>query len=136
MIKINCEGCNNHCCGKNSFLTPVLLPSEEERFKEYSEIIKTSYGNIRVLSKKKNGTCIFLNDKTIKCTIYGTRPLECRLYPFLLDFTKEKPGAKLDERFCPNLKTLKFDENKILEIIKKKKFPEDWIKAYETLEDY
>jgi len=136
MTKINCEGCTNHCCGKNSFLTPVLLPSEEEKFKKYSRVIKTSYGNIRVLSKKKNGNCIFLDDKTIKCTIYGTRPIECRLYPFLLDFTREKPTVKLDERFCPNLQMLHFDMSKILNVIKKQQFPTDWIRAYKTLENY
>jgi len=95
MIKINCEGCNNHCCGKNKFLTPVLLPSEEEKFKKHSRIVKTAHRDIRVLVKKKNGNCIFLDDKTIKCTIYPERPLECQLYPFLLEFKKEKPGGKL-----------------------------------------
>lgn len=136
MIKIKCEGCNNNCCGKNFHLTPVLLPSEEEKFKKHSRKIETPYREIRVLAKKENGNCIFLNDKIIKCTIYSERPLECRLYPFLLDFSKEKPDVELDKRFCPHLKTLLANKEKISGLVQKQHFPEDWIKAYGTLENY
>ena len=136
MIKIDCNKCNNHCCGKNPYLTSVLLPSEEERFKDHSQSVKTPYRKMQVLRKKANGNCIFLDDKTTKCTIYDKRPLECQLYPFLLDFSKGKPDVKLDERFCPHLKTLSFDKNKIYAFIQKHSFPKDWIKAYKTLDNY
>jgi Fe-S-cluster containining protein len=136
MIKINCKGCNNHCCGKNSHLTPVLLPSEEEKFKDNSKIVKTPHRAMKVLEKKKNNTCVFLDDKTTRCTNYKERPLECRLYPFLLDFSKEKPSVKLDKRFCPHLKTLQFDKDKISALVNKHLFPKDWIKAYKTLGDF
>lgn len=135
MIQINCNRCKNHCCGKNPYLTPVLLPSEEERFKKHSKVIKTPYRKIRLLSKKDNGNCIFLDDKTIKCTIYEERPLECQLYPFLLDFSQEKPSAKLDTRFCPHLKTISFDKEKISVFVQGHSFPKDWIEAYKNLEE-
>ncbi|MDF1497519.1 MAG: YkgJ family cysteine cluster protein [Patescibacteria group bacterium] len=136
MININCNDCKNHCCGSNPHLTPVLLPSEEERFKENSQIVETPFREMRTLGKKENGNCIFLDDKTTKCTIYNERPLECRLYPFLLDFSFGKPNTKLDKRFCPNLNTLYFDKDEISALIKKEQFPKDWIKAYGVLEDY
>lgn len=136
MIHIDCSGCGNHCCGRNPSLTPVLLPSEEDRFKEHSVIVRTPNRELRVLAKKENGNCVFLDDKAMRCTVYGERPLECKLYPFLLDFSKEKPDAKLDRRFCPHLRTLQFGRGKISEFIKKHSFPEDWIKAYESLEGY
>ncbi len=136
MIQIDCNECANHCCGRNPNLTPVLLPSEEERFKKYSRNVKTAYRQMRVLAKKDNGNCIFLDDKNAKCTIYRKRPLECQLYPFLLDFSKKTPNVKLDKRFCPHLKTLRFDKKMISAFIKKHSFPQDWIKAYKTLEDY
>ena len=91
---------------------------------------------MRILAKKDNGNCIFLDDKTTKCTIYDKRPLECQLYPFLLDFSKGKPDVKLDTRFCLHLQTLRFDKDKIFALIQKYSFPKDWIKAYETLEDF
>ena len=134
MININCSGCNNHCCGKNPYLTPILLPSEKKRFEKHSKKIITPHREMFLLAKKKNGNCIFLDDKTINCTIYDERPLECRLYPFLLDFSEGKPDVKLDKRFCPHLSTLKFDKEKILEMINKNEFTKVWILAYDSLQ--
>ena len=136
MIKINCNGCSNNCCGKNPHLTPVLLPSEEEKFKKYSRSIQTPYGKIKVLAKKENGNCILLDEKTLKCTAYDKRPLECALYPFLLDFSKKEPSAEIDKRFCPRLNTLIANKEEIAVLIKKQHFPKDWVNAYKTLEDY
>jgi len=136
MIQIKCEGCNNHCCGKNPHLTPVLLPSEEKKFKKYSRKIETPYRTIFVLAKKKNGNCIFLEDKTMRCTIYDKRPSECMLYPFLFDFGKTVVDVKLDKRFCPHLKTFAFDKEKTVALISRYKFPSDWIEGYKTLENF
>ncbi len=135
MLQIDCKNCTNHCCGNNPHLTPVLLPSEEKLFLGSSQIIQTPNRKIHVLSKKENGNCIFLNDATSQCTIYKDRPLECQLYPFLLDFSQNKPSLKLDNRFCPQLKSLTHDPNSIQALIDKHNFPLDWIKAYESLED-
>lgn len=135
MIKIECKGCNNSCC-QNPNLVPVLLPTEEERFKKESKKIKTEFGDIFVLTKKENESCIFLNDETKTCTIYTDRPLECNLYPFLLNFENNTAEVKLDQRFCPHLDTLTFDNNKITDYLKKYHFPEDWIKKYNTLTDF
>lgn len=136
MIQINCKGCNNHCCGKIPYLTPILLPSEEKRLKKYARSVQTPYRKMLVLAKKGNGNCIFLDDKTIRCTTYSKRPLECRLYPFVLDFSKEKPDVELDKRFCPHLKTLRADKQRISALVQKQHFPRDWIDGYKTLENY
>jgi len=63
MISIKCEGCNRHCCGEITRLTPVLLPSEEKRLKRFSRKIETPYRDIFVLAKKDNENCVFFDDK-------------------------------------------------------------------------
>jgi Fe-S-cluster containining protein len=136
MIEINCEGCENNCCGKIPWLTPVLLPIEFDRFENYSRIVDTPKGKMKIIKKKKNGTCIFLDEKTKRCTHYQDRPLECQLYPFLLDFTKKQVDVKLDNRFCKNLTTLEFDIKKIRSFIRTFDFPQSWIEAYETMDEY
>ena len=136
MINIQCKGCTNSCCGKNPHLTPILLPSEEEKFREHSTEIKTPFGTIRALAKKRNNYCIFLNEKTMECTNYSERPLECKLYPFLLDFDRELPDVKLDKINCPNLNTLTFDRKSIIATVRKHEFPEQWVKAYQSTEGY
>lgn len=135
MIKINCTNCSNHCCGKNPNLTPVLTPDEEKRFKRYSIAFQTPYGTVRKLSKKSNGNCIFLDDNANTCTRYEERPLECLLYPYLLDFSKTPPSIKLDTRFCPHLQTLETNIPKILSLVRSQNFPQNWINAYNTLEN-
>ncbi len=133
-MNIDCETCNARCC--RNPLTPILLPSEEERLREFSRIVKTPSRMMQVLRKKEEGSCIFLDDKQMCCTAYDRRPLECRLYPFLLDFSKENPDVKLDERFCQSLATLTHDINQILWEVRRHEFSKDWIKSYDSLVDY
>jgi len=135
-LKINCHSCSNHCCGENPHLTPLLMPSEEERFKQFSLEIRTPFRNVYMLRKKENGNCILLHDKVAQCSIYETKPLECNLYPFLLDFDKHPVNIKLDKRFCPNLSSLEFDRDAILKLVRSYSFPRDWVLAYKSLFDY
>jgi len=132
MIIISCKGCYNNCC-KHPYLTPILLPSEEKEFEKYSRVIETPFEKIRLLQKKENGSCIFLEDKTLRCTIYEKRPLECQIYPFLLDFSNEKVNVKLDKRYCPHLKTLKFDKEELESFVNKEKLSREWIESYKFL---
>lgn len=130
MIQINCNNCKTRCCGEIKNLRPVLLPSEEEKFKQYSEEINTKFRTLYLL--KQNQNCIFFKEN--KCTIYKNRPFECQIYPFLLDFSKKEININLDKRFCKSLSSLKADKEKIFSCIKTLKFPEDWIKAYKRID--
>jgi Fe-S-cluster containining protein len=136
MINIDCSGCKEHCCGEIHNLTPVLLPSEEERFRAYSRKIETPYRPMFVLAKKVGGTCIFLDDAVRRCAAYDKRPLECVLYPFLLDFEGNAAGVKLDGRFCPHLETLLFDKEGIARLLGRNEFTADWIAGYKTLDGF
>lgn len=129
MIRINCSNCQTRCCGEIKNLRPVLLQSEEERFKSSAEKITTKSRDIYIL--KQNPNCIFY--KNNKCAVYKDRPFECQIYPFLLDFSDKKVNIKLDERFCKSLNTLKADKEKIISYLKTLNFPEDWIDAYNEI---
>lgn len=136
MIKINCKNCPKHCCGEIKNLRPILIPSEEAKFKKNSDIIHTKFRKMLVLKRKTNGNCIFMNDKTRKCRIYSERPLECKIYPHLLYFKNRKPDVYLDKRYCSSLSTLKADKIKIRRCIEKFDYPVEWIKAHNTMDDY
>jgi Fe-S-cluster containining protein len=57
--------------------------------------------------------CPFLNPSDNKCKIYESRPLECQLYPFLINLRGNKVFLTIDLN-CPyvkeNLKSEKFKE--------------------------
>ena len=122
---INCTTCKNNCCGSIPDLVPVLMPDEEGAYipKEKHD---TPYGPLWTIKKKANGTCIYHDGFSNRCEIYSNRPFECRIYPFLLDFSGKEIKLKLDMRYCPN---------KTMAIIPEidMSLPKDWIKAYETL---
>lgn len=57
---------------------------------------------IRLLYNREqdNFICSLLDQENNKCRVYAFRPLECRLYPFLLNRRKGKVFLALDLR-CP-----------------------------------
>lgn len=134
MIKINCKNCVNNCCS-NKYLWPTLLESEENSFIKYSKKVKTPYREMFVI-RKIGSYCIFLNKKTMKCGIRRKRPLECKIYPFLLHFNKNSTNLRLDKRFCPHINTLKYNKKDLLSFVRKFKYGEDWIKAHRFMTKY
>jgi Fe-S-cluster containining protein len=47
--------------------------------------------------------CQFLNPQDNKCAVYAYRPLECQLYPFLINRSAKKVYLAIDEN-CPFVK--------------------------------
>jgi len=119
-----------HCCRMNPNLTPVLLPSEEKRFEGRTISVQTPYREMHLVSKKPDGNCIFL-DKRNRCTIYNERPLECKLFPFLLDFS-DGIGTRLATEKCPHINTLVANPESIRSLVNQNEFPQDWILGYQS----
>lgn len=133
MLEIKCAGCHNNCC-QHPQLTPVFLPSEEEHYKEVSEKVQTPYRTMHIL-KKINLNCIFLNPINKSCSNYTERPIECRIYPFVLDLTHSIPDVSLDRRFCPNLKSLRFNAPELRVLVRSQALPFDWVMGYKSLQN-
>jgi len=51
-------------------------------------------------SKEDGFICAFLEPENNKCKIYGFRPFECQLYPFLINLRKKKVILTVDLN-CP-----------------------------------
>ena len=133
MIKINCKNCKKHCCGEIKQLRPILLPFEEKIFKKDSNLVKGLEKDMFVLKRKRDGNCIYLENRI--CKIYEERPVECRLYPFLLDF-KNGINIKLDERYCKLLKNLKYNIIEINAYLSTLEISKDWINSYKIMDEY
>jgi Fe-S-cluster containining protein len=92
----NCINCPTQCCGKiGPVKAPVLIPKELMRF-DIDAFVKDSKIKGLFRLKRKNGKCVFL--KNHKCKIYDRRPIECKLYPWLLNWN----GKKLTLQLHPN----------------------------------
>jgi len=79
---LNCGVCKNHCCGQSGVNAPIVLPSEIKNYKKEDIFVKDG---VTYIKRKEDGLCKFLNENK-QCTIYEKRPLECRLYPWIMRF--------------------------------------------------
>ena len=115
-ICLKCQGC---CRFReaNSVWSPCLLDEEIQDLldKEIpSAFISSDKKLLPIPNPQGEGfICPFLDAKENKCKIYGFRPFECQLYPFLINLRNGKVILTLDLN-CPYVREhLKNDEFKL-----------------------
>jgi Fe-S-cluster containining protein len=98
-VRWTCVRCTNSCRDLPDQKRKILLTSTDIaritnatklRPSEFSVSSRASAPYERMM-KKRNGSCIFLHSS--KCSIYRSRPLICRFYPFCI----RPSGAKAFE---------------------------------------
>lgn len=102
---LKCDG----CCRfneRNTIWSPRLLKEEEEKLGKKIRLLPNP--------KDENFTCAYFDTRNNRCQAYGFRPLECRLYPFLINRKDNKVFLALDLK-CPYI-------NKKLESQRYKKY--------------
>jgi Fe-S-cluster containining protein len=109
-IRFECIRCGI-CCGdtKEKFRHVLLLRSEAERIsaktsrcmEEFANIVEDKTPYCYELRKTKDGRCVFLKDS--QCTIYSSRPLICRFYPFELGHEEDSRYRFRYTQECPGL---------------------------------
>ena len=117
-IKFECQGSGNCCVSRESYGYVYLSTNDLKRFAEYFSLsikdFKSKYcqitdGFIHLTEKKNiNGKCIFLKNK--KCTVYKSRPTQCRTWPFWNENMEAKVWNKDISINCPGIgkgKTIK-----------------------------
>ena len=91
-VHFECSRCALCCRGtENKSRTILILKKEAEKISgktqkgidEFAERKEGAEPYVYVMRKTSDGKCVFLKDNL--CTIYETRPLICRFYPFKLD---------------------------------------------------
>ncbi len=101
--QIDCTRCG-HCCTR---LRPILAESDIDRLMDELHISRTKFRKEYVMYDEegdmlfKHLPCSFLKDK--KCTLYASRPEDCRSYPHLhkTEFTSRLYGVLENYAICP-----------------------------------
>lgn len=89
--KLDCSLCKSHCCGRNpSVGAPIVLPKEIANFD--SDDLQND-GPVKRIKRNADGMCKFLAGKL--CSIYERRPIECRLYPWIMVYKDDKVVLEL-----------------------------------------
>lgn len=117
-LKDKCLKCNI-CCRfpeRYSPLIPYFL-DKEIRDKEYFSCIGNFYGcRIDVVKFHDGYSCPYFNEKQNNCSIYSSRPLDCRLYPFMIAYGEDFQKIVLVlDRNCPYSGDIKKFQKGVLE---------------------
>jgi len=125
-----CKGCSVNCCKR---FYAVLLPEEENRFKEYAFTVKTSIGDVKAIGAKDGKPCPFL-DSFGRCSIYLYRSFDCRLWPIIIyyDFNTDEKVVYLDLE-CPAAASGRIGDDfikSVVELIKRCRIDKEWLKRY------
>jgi Fe-S-cluster containining protein len=109
-VRFICEKCAV-CCGdtKEKVRSILLLEIEAERIakktskkiEDFAERIEDAQPYVYRMRKTVEGKCVFLKDSL--CSIYQTRPLICKFYPFQLENTKNGKFKFTYTKECPNI---------------------------------
>ena len=122
-IRFECQGSGNCCVSRGSYGVVYLSDIDLKRFSKYFKIsikeFKEKYcqitdGFIHLSEKYKiNGNCIFLKDK--KCTVYNSRPTQCRTWPFWNENMNSKIWNEDIAINCPGIGKGKLIKSKAIE---------------------
>ena len=92
---MHCLRCG-FCCRKTEMLLSAedinRLEGEGYRQGFFALLDKDGYARLR----NEQNHCVFFNIEDLRCTVYQSRPLGCRLYPVIYD---EQKGITID-RIC------------------------------------
>ena len=127
-IRFECKGSGNCCVSRDSYGFVYLSDIDIKRFAKFFNLsineFKTKYckitdGFIHLIEKSElNGKCIFL--KHNKCSVYKSRPTQCRTWPFWNENMNAKVWNKDISVNCPGVGEGKlFRKNEIDKLIKK-----------------
>ncbi len=126
MIQISskniCTGCRGCCIFDKDyyFFAPVVTKEEKqiliEKHSKNESDFEEKDGRLQIKLKQftEDKVCPFLNTKTWLCGVYENRPFDCKLYPYVLMWDKDKAHVVLaiDKSGCPAY-DLKKEEEKL-----------------------
>jgi len=102
-VCLKCKGCCRFLEAESVWLAGLLNEEVDILVKDHAckEIISAKK-KIKPFFSTQSSTyiCSFLAEQENKCKIYPLRPLECQLYPFLINYSQENVWLAVDFN-CP-----------------------------------
>ena len=110
-IRFECQGSGNCCVSRGTYGFVYLSKKDIKKLSDGFKITEQNFVNnycqktdgfihLKEL-KKNNGNCIFLKDN--KCTVYKSRPIQCRTWPFWPENMNTKTWNNDIAKNCPGV---------------------------------
>ena len=110
-IRFECQGSGNCCVSRGNYGFVYLSKKDIKKLSDEFKITEKNFvknycqktdGFIHLKElKKNNGNCIFLKDN--KCTVYKSRPIQCRTWPFWPENMNTKTWNNDIAKNCPGV---------------------------------
>lgn len=87
-LKFKCTACGKCCGGAPGYVwlnkqeIAAIAAEKEMTVPAFEARYVRSVGIRKSLGEKSGGDCVLLDAKTRKCTVYESRPRQCRTWPF------------------------------------------------------
>ena len=109
-IKFECQGSSNCCVSRGTYGFVYLSSKDLKRLSKFFSISILQFvkiycdrtdGYLHLKEINENGNCQFL--KETKCSVYMSRPIACRTWPFWKENMNTKKWNKELINFCPGI---------------------------------
>lgn len=107
-LKFECTQCGRCCGGAPGFVwvnaSEIAAMAEENgsaSVEEFEDEYVRKVGARKSLREFENGDCVFLHPEKRTCTLYSTRPRQCRTWPFWDSNLKSQEDWEQTCEVCP-----------------------------------
>lgn len=109
-IRFECQGSSNCCISRGNYGYVYLSSKDINRLSKYFKLNNKDFkkkfcdetnGFIHLKEKNRKSECQFLIKK--KCSIYKSRPTQCRTWPFWSENMNAKMWNNEISKFCPGI---------------------------------
>ena len=126
-LRFECTQCGACCSGEPGFVwvddTEIAAMAGEMGLEidAFEGKFVRQVGKDKSLIEYPDGDCIMLDPRTRKCTVYHSRPIQCRTWPFWDSNLKKRKDWKETCEVCPGAGTGKLYELPEIEAARKAK---------------
>ncbi len=109
-IQFECQGSGKCCVSHGEYGSVYLTEEDIKRFTKtlglkkkdiLAQYTREKEGFTLLLDNPKSKACIFLKDR--RCSVYESRPSQCRTWPFWPSVMKPRAWKKSVTEFCPGI---------------------------------
>ncbi len=107
-LRFQCTQCGNCCTGTPGYVWVnkeeiAALAKEKglDDMRQFEQLYLRRVGIRKSLKEFPNGDCVFFDGQTRKCTVYKSRPRQCRTWPFWDSNLRTQDTWKETCQVCP-----------------------------------
>lgn len=107
-LRFKCTQCGDCCTGAPGYvwvnkaeIAAIAKTVGEDDIDKFEDLYVRKIGIRKSLKEFPNGDCVFFDTEERKCTVYESRPRQCRTWPFWESNLRSPEAWEATCEFCP-----------------------------------